>query len=206
MALNRTGADSVPLRYAHFDPHRRCRSPELAQRVTLFVNMLEAAELQAGHRATPRGPVGRRKFAVAVKALVCNLLVLRALDPERLLLVPLSHGAMYSPRRFRSEVFGEHFIDAVRILTAPALGYCEVVSGGFKLPSGVGRQTAIRALPAFLEHFGAAALSVFLRPVGQSRRGHHEGAGTGGRHKAGARLQGNGADEEPAERDGQAEC
>ncbi|WP_146076394.1 hypothetical protein [Rhizobium grahamii] len=131
-------------RTAFFDPHRRAALPSIKARIASLVQELEARELEVGLRTKRRGVIGHRKFAIAVEAIVSNVLVLTLLDPNRLLAVPRGHDMMSS----RNEVYGSHFIDALDVLAHPSVGIIEQVEKGSKFRPGGPQSTTIRLGPS----------------------------------------------------------
>lgn len=160
------GGDSSTLRMAYFDAQRRAKSEELNEALCSLTAELSAAEIIAGSRASPRGRIGSRKFALALEALVCNLLVVWLLDPGRVLAVPLANNTMFGGAAPKSEVYGQHFLDAVSALASGRGALAEFVTKGYKVSGGPSQLSTLRATPVLLSRFGpvlAQGLAAFRR-------------------------------------------
>lgn len=138
----------------------------LKEAIEAATSELSAAEIATGLRVSARGPVGHGKLALALEALLCNLLVVWLLDPGRELAVPLDHNAVFSKANSKVRVYGQHFLDAVQLLTREESGLATVLSKGFKVGAARSQLTALAAAPALLDRFGPAmadGLAAFSR-------------------------------------------
>ncbi len=144
---------SIAGRVAFFDPQRRAASPKLQDDIKLLTARLATAELTYCLRPKSRGPAGQRKFSAAVEAIVCNLLILRTLDPQRHLAVPRSNGMIFSGTAYGGETYGKHFLDALDVMTHPNVNLVEVIATGFRFAGGASRLTTIRGTDDFFDSF-----------------------------------------------------
>ena len=118
-----------------------------------------------GRRQRKRKPDDRTKFRTAVEAIGCNLTSLALSETTLPLAVPRRSGVMWSASRYRHEAYGQHFLDALDLMTHPEIGLAETVTRGFRLADGRRRQTTIRPTLAFLDAVEVKALdwSAFKR-------------------------------------------
>lgn len=116
-----------------FDPHRRCASPSLRACIDRLREVLESRE----NRRRKRRAADKERFALAIEALACNLLVNAMVAPERALAVPRSNAVMHQMRRHKTPVYGDHFIQALdlmieaELISQPLLGF-NLHKGGAK--------------------------------------------------------------------------
>jgi hypothetical protein len=82
------------------------------------------------------------------------------------LAVPRSSGMMWSKNRYRSLVFGRHFLDALQLMAHPKIDLIEDLSRGFKFAGSAGQQSTIRATARFFSRCSPLALTWadFMRP------------------------------------------
>lgn len=135
-----------PARPIRFDPQRRVANPLLKRRVDAFTFHLEAEERRLGIRARARRDNDRRNYRLAVEAIVCNLLVAAMVATEAQLSVPRGHAAMWGAGRYRTPVYGQHFVATLDLLNR--LKLIEQVAKGFRFSERARQPTTIRSTRA----------------------------------------------------------
>lgn len=138
-----------------FDPEKRSASPELGEAVLRAVSLLEDREAQLGARKRRRSVEDLRKFELAVEAIMCNLVAARLASPDGLLAVPRDANVMWPAKRYRTPVYGSHFLAALDLMANPEVGLAEIVTKGFRVDSERRQLTTIAPTPAFLAMVGA---------------------------------------------------
>jgi len=122
-----------------FDPQLRAKSAELQASVRRLADTLLAHEAARGSRKRARKDADTKKFYVAVEALACNLILLEATGSNSKLAVPRSHAVIWRGNAKSDPVFGQHFLDAIDLMSAMGLiaegrrGYR--ISARSKMPS-----------------------------------------------------------------------
>lgn len=139
------------------DPQKRAAEPALRATVLRLADYLESTEARLGLRKRQRKHDDRAKFRLAVEAIACNLVALSLSGSAMPLAVPRDGNLMWSAKRYRSPVYGSHFLDALDLFAHPEVGFVEVVTTGFRLADGSRRQTSIRATAAFHNALGDTA-------------------------------------------------
>ncbi|MET4219412.1 hypothetical protein ABIB00_004633 [Bradyrhizobium sp. LB14.3] len=125
-----------------FDPQLRAKSAELRETIRKLSDALCEHESASGLRKRARKDGDREKFAVAVEALACNLILLKAVATDALLAVPRSHNFIWQGTGRTNPVFGQHFLTSIDLLVSLGLitdkqrGYR--VSAKVKVPSLIG--------------------------------------------------------------------
>lgn len=137
-----------------FDPEKRAASFALVQAVRRAVTLLENREAQLGARKRRRSVEDHRKFKLAVEAIMCNLVAARLASPDSLLAVPRDANVMWPAKRYRTPVYGNHFLSALDLMTDPEVGLAETVTKGFRVDSERRQLTTIVPTPAFLAMIG----------------------------------------------------
>jgi hypothetical protein len=94
-----------------------------------------------GRRSRARSMSARRDFNIAVEAVACNFLIMHLLTEKTTLAVPRAHKLMWSGGRYRSSVYGQHFLDVIDILCA--LELVTRLSTGFRVSSTIKGETLI---------------------------------------------------------------
>src|SRR4051812_28545038 len=102
----------------YFDPQLRAKSRRLAMAARTFADQLIVQETAMGRRSRARSMAARRDFHVAVEAVACNFLIMHLLTEKTTLAVPRAHKLMWSGGRYRSSVYGQHFLDVIDVLCA----------------------------------------------------------------------------------------
>lgn len=74
--------------HARFDPQLRAKAPELENAIKAFIRHLIAYEAELGLRSRARRDGDQRKFAIAVEAVACNLLISTLLEVDAAIAVP----------------------------------------------------------------------------------------------------------------------
>ncbi len=136
-----------PLR---FDPQRRASSLALRKQIEAFASHLEAEEDRLRVRARARRNNDRRNYRLAVEAITCNLLVAAMVGPDTQLSVPRGHSAMWSAGRYRTVVYGQHFLAILDLLKR--LKLIEQVAKGFRLSPRTRQPTTIRSRRTLASH------------------------------------------------------
>ncbi|WP_240535316.1 hypothetical protein [Bradyrhizobium sp. YR681] len=125
-----------------FDPQLRAKSAELQETIRKLSDTLCEHESASGPRKRARKDSDRKKFAVAVEALACNVILLKAVAADTLLAVPRSHNFIWQGTGRTSPVFEQHFLTAIALLASLGLiidkqrGYR--ISARLKVPSLIG--------------------------------------------------------------------
>lgn len=125
-----------------FDPQLRAKSAELQKTIRRLSDALCEHESANGLRKRARKDDDRKRFEVAVEALACNLILLKATATDALLAVPRSHNFMWQGTARTNPVFGQHFLTALDLLVSLGLitnrqqGYR--ISAKLKVPSLIG--------------------------------------------------------------------
>ncbi|WP_247515650.1 hypothetical protein [Bradyrhizobium sp. 190] len=125
-----------------FDPQFRARTADLRSAIRKISGLLLDHEFASGRRTRARKDADNEKFYVAVEALACNLLLLKATGSESKLAVPRSHDFLWQGNARANPVYGQHFLDAIDLSTAVGLveqsrrGY--KISARSKMPSLIG--------------------------------------------------------------------
>lgn len=138
-----------------FDPDKRAASFALVQSVRRAVTLLENHEAQLGARMRRRSVEERHKFKLAVEAITCNLVAARLASPDGLLSVPRDANVMWPAKRYRTSVYGSHFLAALDLMAAPEVGLAKIVTKGFRVDSERRQLTTIAPTPALLTMVGA---------------------------------------------------
>lgn len=100
-----------------FDPQLRARGAELRAAVRRLADTLLAHEAASGSRKRARKEADAAKFYVAVEALACNLILLKATGSNSKLAVPRSHAVIWQG----NAVLGQHFLAAIGLLSTMGL-------------------------------------------------------------------------------------
>nr|WP_052232264.1 hypothetical protein [Methylobacterium sp. ZNC0032] len=156
LKATRQGVVRSPLPPAlSFDPEKRSASWRLSEAVRHIVTVLENREARLGARKRRRSAEDRRKFKLAVEAIVCNLVAARLSSPDALVAVPRDANVMWPSKRYGTPVYGSHFLAALDLMADPNVGLAEIVTKGFRVDSERRQLTTIVPTPAFLAMIGA---------------------------------------------------
>jgi hypothetical protein len=101
-----------------FDPQFRARTTDLSAAIEKIGDQLIEHELADGIRERARQPANKKKFYLAVEALACNLLLLKATGSDAKLAVPRAHGFLWPKGGNANPVYGQHFLTAIDLLAA----------------------------------------------------------------------------------------
>jgi hypothetical protein len=142
---------SDQLKWMWFDPQYRARTDDLAASVKRIADLLTEHELANGIRQRARQLPDKKKFYVAVQALACNLLLLKATEGDAKLAVPRSHDFLSQKGRNANPVYGQHFIQAIDMMAE--LKLVQKDATGF-------RTSARHKMPSLIS--GTARLSDYL--------------------------------------------
>ncbi|KRR10040.1 hypothetical protein CQ12_06100 [Bradyrhizobium jicamae] len=130
-----------------FDPQLRAKSVELRSAITGLTDTLREHERANGLRRRRRKEEDREKFGLAVEALACNLILLKATGTDARLAVPRSHGFIWQGSPSANPVFGQHFLTAIELMASldfiakEQRGYR--ISTKLKVPSLIGPTTRL---------------------------------------------------------------
>ncbi|MDF0523128.1 hypothetical protein P0R31_38595 [Bradyrhizobium yuanmingense] len=113
-----------------FDPQLRARTPELRESVSQFTQHLIAEENKLGLRSRARKDEDRGKFAIAVEAVACNLLMQGLLREDAALAIPLDNNMMWGANRYPNPVYGQHFLGLLDLLER--LKFLKRVTTGYR--------------------------------------------------------------------------
>ena len=134
-----------------FDPQLRARTPELQDAVKGFTRHLSAQEDKLGLRSRARKDEDRRKFAVAVEAVACNLLLLDILPGKTALAVPLDNNMMWGTNRYRYPVYGQHFLSLLGLMER--LKLLKKIRTGFRVSKTIKALSLVEATTGLGKHF-----------------------------------------------------
>jgi hypothetical protein len=101
-----------------FDPQFRAKTDDLRAAIKKLGDLLIAHELTKGLRERARKPSDKRKLYLAVEALACNLLLLKATGSDSKLAVPRSHDFLWQGGRNSNPVYGKHVLDAIDLMAS----------------------------------------------------------------------------------------
>lgn len=124
------------------------------QAVRRAVTMLESREARLRTRKRRRSVGDHRKFKLAVEAIACNLVAAHLSAPGSLLAVPRDANVMWPAKRYRTLVYGSHFLAALDLMADPQVGLAEIVTKGFRVDSERRQLTTIVPTLAFLSMIG----------------------------------------------------
>lgn len=133
-----------------FDPLARANNKRLAAEIAEFVDLLLIAEQRLKLRERTRRPADHGNFAIAIEALVCNLL-LSSQAGNAVLAVPRSHKMMWGKSRYRNAVYGEHFIGILDLMSQ--LRFVSELTRGYRFNNTAKQPTTIRPTKKFLRRF-----------------------------------------------------
>jgi hypothetical protein len=142
----------------YFDSLARATSPDLRRALDVLVDRLEDQEMTLGLRERRREEDDKRKFSAAVDALGCNLSAMMASGSGRPLAVPRSNRTMSAKSRYKPEVYGQHFLDAIAIMAHPTVGLIDDIERGYNVPDGPRRLSTIRPTARLLDVLPALPL------------------------------------------------
>lgn len=101
-----------------FDPQFRAKTADLRAAIRRIGDLLTDRELTSELRTRTRKLPDKRKFDLAVEALACNLLLLKATGSDSKLAVPRSHDFLWQKGRNANVVYGQHFLDAIDLMAS----------------------------------------------------------------------------------------
>ncbi len=125
-----------------FDPQLRAKSEELRILVNQLASTLLKHETASGLRKRARKDADRKSFCVAIEALACNLILLKATGNDAKLAVPRSHSFLWQGSASANPVYGQHFLTAIGLMASLGLiaearrGYR--ISAKSRMPSLIG--------------------------------------------------------------------
>lgn len=145
------------LRPILFVPSRRAADPALKAAIEKLIADLEGIESRLGLRQRQRRPADHAAFRLAIEALACNALVVALYDYDQLLAVPRANGSMWGSAGPREPVYGQHFIDTLKLFALPEVGLTEDFARGYSFAGSKGVLSTIRVLPRLREVLGAGS-------------------------------------------------
>lgn len=137
-----------------FDPQLRAKGAELHEMIRKLNAILREHESANGLRKRARKDGDRDKFALAVEALACNLVLLKAIDTDALLAVPRSHNFIWQGAGGINPVFGQHFLTAINLLAS--LGLITNKQRGYRISAKVSGLSLIEPTTHLAEHLPLA--------------------------------------------------
>lgn len=138
-------------RHLWFDPDKRAASESLRACIRHLTAALEQHEADLKLRQRARRDADRKAFRLAVEIVAANLFFVLKAGTGHPLAVPRDHNSMHRASRYKPEVYGQAFLDALDLLGDPGLGLIETVQRGFRVGSRA-QSTLIRPRAA-LEGF-----------------------------------------------------
>ncbi|MEP0321833.1 hypothetical protein [Bauldia litoralis] len=135
-----------------FDPHRRAASPELKAAVRALASFLEQREGRKRCRTEREHAVHR----LAADAVACNLIAASLIGPGTSVAIERGHDAMFGHARYRSPVYGRHFVTILDTMLDAKL---ITATTGFRVSPQIRKASTIRATAALAQHL----------PLGTSR-------------------------------------
>lgn len=109
---------STPPKPMWFDPQFRAKTDDLRAAIEKLGDLLIAHELTKGLRKRARKLPDKKRLYLAVEALACNLLLLKATGSDSKLAVPRSHDFIWQKGRNSNPVYGEHFLKAIDLMAS----------------------------------------------------------------------------------------
>ncbi|WP_246790681.1 hypothetical protein [Bradyrhizobium diazoefficiens] len=133
-----------------FDLQLRAKGAELQAAVRRLADTLLAHEAASGSRKRARKEADAAKFYVAVEALACNLILLKATGSNSKLAVPRSHAVIWQG----NAVLGQHFLAAIGLLSAKGL----IAEGrrGYRFSDRAKMRSLIEPLEPLADHLPLA--------------------------------------------------
>lgn len=133
-----------------FDPQCRANDLGLADAIKAFGRYLESKEIELGGRARSRTVSARRNFNLAVEAICCNLIIARMVSEETTLAVPLAHSMMWARGRYSNPVYGQHFLDVIKLLVR--LRLIEQLTKGYRFSAKSKAPSLVRGAGRLAKH------------------------------------------------------
>lgn len=147
--------------HMRFDPQLRARTPELQDAIKGFTQHLIAEEDKLGLRDRARKEEDRRKFATAIEAVACNLLLLGLLRGDVALAVPLDNNMMWGANRYRNPVYGQHFLSLLELMER--LKLLKRIRTGFRVSKTIKALSLVEATTGFRKYFPTVTPESFRR-------------------------------------------
>ena len=145
--LRESTASRTIIPHVRFDPEKRAASEALKRRITSLVRHLKQREIDLKLRHRARDRKAEDSFSLTIEALASNLFFLLKAGTGHALAVPRDNNFMHAKGRYRAEVYGSGFPQALNLLTHPAIGLAEDLQRGFKVGSR-SEPSLISPLPA----------------------------------------------------------
>ena len=142
-----------------FDPQRRAAATELKTAIRVLATFLEQRELALRLRQRRRAAEAHAGFGLAVEALSCNLGGLLASASDWLLAIPRNSGAMWGNGRYRSPVYGQHFLDALEVMAHADIGLIDDIARGYGFAGSQPQRSTVRPTRRLLDHLPSHLLA-----------------------------------------------
>ncbi|GAA0020721.1 hypothetical protein BRDID11018_34120 [Bradyrhizobium diazoefficiens] len=133
-----------------FDPQLRAKSAELQVAVRGLADILLAHEAASGTRKRARKEADATKFCLAVEALACNLILLKATRSNSKLAVPRSHAVIWQG----NAVLGQHFLVAIDLLSA--MGFIAEGRRGYRFSDKAKMRSLVEPLERLADYLPLA--------------------------------------------------
>lgn len=137
-----------------FDPQFRAKTPDLRSAIKKMGDLLLDHEFASGRRKRARKDADKAKFFVAVEALACNLLLLKATGSDSKLAVPRSHDFLWQGSANVNPVYGQHFLAAIDLMAS--LGLIEEDRRGYRISARSKLPSLIQPADNLAEHLPLA--------------------------------------------------
>lgn len=128
-----------------FDPYRRAASPRLKKAARRLAWRLEQRE----DRKRRRTDQERTAHRLAVEVIACNLIVASLIGPGTPVAIERGHDAMFGHARYRSPVYGRHFVTILDTMLDAKL---ITATTGFRVSPQIRKASTISATAALAEH------------------------------------------------------
>lgn len=147
--------------HMRFDSQLRARTSELQDAIKGFTRHLIAEEDKLGLRSRTRKDEDRRKFAITVEAVTCNLLLLGLLRGDVALAVPLDSNMMWGANRYRNPVYGQHFLSLLELMER--LKLLKRIRTGFRVSNTLKALSLVEATTGLGKYFPNVTPESFRR-------------------------------------------
>lgn len=137
-----------------FDPLFRAKTGDLRSAIKRLGGALLDHETASGRRKRARKDADKERFDIAVEALACNLLLLKATGSDSKLAVPRSHDFLWQGNANANPVYGQHFLAVIDLMAS--LGLIEEDRRGYRISARSKMPSLIRAAVGLGEHLPLA--------------------------------------------------
>lgn len=147
--------------HMRLDPQLRARTAELKHAIKGFTRHLIAEEDKLSLRSRARKDEDRRKFATAIEAVACNLLLLGLLRGDVALAIPLDNNMMWGANRYRNPVYGQHFLSLLDLMER--LKLLKRIRTGFRVSTTIKALSLVEATTGLRKYFPKVTPESFRR-------------------------------------------